>query len=138
MKKIFTAENTRERFTRSRWITVQHLYNVTPRHGLYDFASDENGDKPYQDKFNPENGLYLDCFRYNGRWYALEQFVGIGSMVCPGDQPEIKEDDGTTTRIHAVDFSGDLYRPLHAEFDECCERVRIYTPVKSAAWLPRD
>lgn len=137
MKKVFTAENTRERFTRSRWITVQHLYDVTPRHSLYDFATDENGYKPYQDKYNPENGNYLDAFRYNGRWFALEQFIGIGSMACPGEQPRIKENDGTETFINAVDFSGDIFHPLHAEIDEYGERIRIYTPVKSA-WFPRD
>lgn len=133
MKRIIITDAGNE-YTRSRWINVNHLYDVTPRHSLYDYSMDENGYHPYQDRFNPENGTYLDCFRYGGRLYALNQFYGIGSIVCPGAPETFIDTDGKLTVIGAVDMDGDIYNPVYAEFDECCERVRIYERVRRGRW----
>lgn len=135
MKKVFITDSGK-RFTRSRWITIHHACDVTSRHSLYDYATDAHGYHPYQDKFNPENGTYLDYFRYNGRLYALEQFYGIGSMAVGGTPETFIDTDGNLTVIGAVNMDGDLYSPEYAEFDEYCERVRIYEPVKTRrGWI---
>lgn len=129
MKKVFVTESG-NKYTRSRWINVRHAYDVTPRHSLYDYCTDENGYHPYQDKFNPENGTYLDYFKYNGKLYALDQFYGLGSIAVGGYPEMFTDTDGKLTVIGAVNMDGNLFAPEHAEFDECCERVRIYEPVR--------
>lgn len=111
----------------SRWITVQHNYTPNKRNHLWDYVTDENGYKPYSDKFNPANGLYLDFFRYNGRTYAVEQFLRLGSMMIAVAY-SYETADGKTAYLSAVDGE-DLYHPLYVEFDECCERVRVYEEV---------
>lgn len=67
----------------SRWITVHWNYNPSPRNELWDYVTDENGYHPYDEKFNPENGLELIYFTWNGRKYAIEQFYRLGSMFVP-------------------------------------------------------
>lgn len=129
MKKVYRTLDGEHAFTRSRWIEIRHAYTVGKNNSLYEFATDEYGYKPHGKNFNPENGLYLDYFVYNGRKYALEQFIGIGSMACPGEPYHVKNNDGSISTICAVDFYGDLYNPLYAEFDVCCEKVRVYEKV---------
>ena len=130
MKRIFTTVDGKNHFTRSRWLTIKEAYNITKRHSLYDFATDENGYKPYQEQYNPgEYGNSLYYFIYQGRKYAVEQFVCIGSVVCPGVPYHFIDTDGKSTFITSVDFYGDLFHPLYAEFDEYCEKVRIYEEV---------
>ena len=129
MAKIYTTKDGKHDFIRSRWLKVQNAYNVTPRHSLWDFVSDENGYKPHDKMFNPENGNFLDWFMYRGRKYAIEQFVGLGSVWCGGVPYEIQETDGKSTFIHAVDFSGDIFRPLYIEISEYGDYVRVYEAV---------
>lgn len=111
---------------RSRWIAIKQNYNVTKRNGLYEFSTDENGYKPGDVEYNPVNGTFLDYFRFNGRKYAIEQFIRLGSIWCSDAPYEFTDTDGKSTFIHAVDFSGDLYNPLYIELDEGGERVRVY------------
>lgn len=110
----------------SRWIEVKHSYNPTKRNRLWDYVEDENGYKPYQDEFNPENGLYLDYFRYNGRTYAVEQFIALGSMWAAVAYSY--EEDGKTAYLSGYDGE-DIYTTMFVEFDEYCEHVRIYEKV---------
>ena len=128
MKKEFITKDGKHIVTRlSRWIMIRQAYNVNRRNSLFEFATDENGYKPGQDEFNPANGTFLDYFRFNGRTYAIEQFVALGSMWCGGAPYEFTDMDGKSSFVSAVDYYGDLYDPLYIELDECGERVRVYT-----------
>ena len=129
MKKVYVTVDGKHAFTRSRWLDIRCAYKVNKNNSLYDFCTDEYGWHPYNDDFDPANGLYLDYFIYNRRKYALEQFIGIGSMACPGEPYQIKNNDGSTSTVCAVDFYGDLYNPLYVEFDESGEKVRVYEKV---------
>ena len=110
----------------SRWITIRQNYNVNRRNSLFEFSTDENGYKPHQNEYKPENGTYLDYFRFNGRTYAIEQFIAIGSVWCGGVPYTFIDTDGKITVVCAVDFYGDLYNPYYIELDEYGEKVRIY------------
>ena len=126
MKQFRTVdgENTVTRL--SRWIQIKQNYNVNKRNSLYELSTDENGYKPCQSEYDPVNGTYLDYFRFNGRNYAIEQFIKLGSLWCDGAPYEFTDTDGASSFVCAVDFYGDLYKPLYIELDEYGERVRVY------------
>ena len=126
MKQFRTVDGKNTVTRLSRWIQVKQNYSVNKRNSLYAFSTDENGYKPGQSEYNPANGTYLDYFRFNGRNYAIEQFIVLGSVWCGGESYEFKDTDGKSTFIGAVDFYGDLYEPLYIELDESGERVRVY------------
>ena len=126
MKQFKTVDGKNTVTRLSRWIQIKQNYNVNKRNSLYEFSTDENGYKPGDSEYNPANGTYLDYFRFNGRNYAIEQFITLGSVWCSGSPYEFTDTDGKSTFIHAVDFYGDLYNPLYIEVDECGERVRVY------------
>lgn len=123
MKAFYTKDGKNIVNRLSRWITIKQAYNVTKRNGLFEFSTDENGYTPAQENYNPENGTFLDYFRFRGRNYAINQFIALGSVWCGGKQYEFTDTDGKSTFIHAVD----LYSPLYIEIDEYGERVRVYT-----------
>lgn len=127
MKDFITVDGKYKIKRLSRWIAIKQNYNVSPRNSLYDFSTDEYGYTPNQEKYNPENGTYLDYFRFNGKNYAVSQFIGLGSVWCGGSPYEFIDTDGKSTFIHAVDFYGDLFDPLYIEMDEYGERIRIYS-----------
>lgn len=109
----------------SRWITIKHNYNPRPNNYLWDYAMDENGHRPYESNFNPENGLYLDYFTYRGRNYAIEQFWALGNPFYAALSLAYENENGQLCYLSGVDAE-DIYKPIYIEFDECCERVRIY------------
>lgn len=111
----------------SRWIKVKQAYDVTPRHRLYDFCTDDNGYHPYQDGFNPENGTYLDYFKFRDRKYALEDFYRLGSMWLPFSMMW-EEKDGLHW-IGGCEMSGNIFHSLLIEVDEYGEHVRVYEEV---------
>ena len=125
--KLIKVNDGRE-FTRSRWIKIQQNYNPTKKNKLWDFVTDDSGYHPYQEKINSDNGLFLDYFRHKGNNYALEQFIRIGSMVCPGEPPYYEDHEGKHL-LCAVDFYGDMYHPCYIELDNCGEQVRVYEEV---------
>ena len=129
MKEIISRDGVRYRQV-SRWITIKHNYNPNKRNALWDYVFDENGYHPYQEKFNPEHGLYLDYFRYQGRTYALEQFWVLGNIWCGGYPIMYDDEDGKLGVIGTVDMDGNMFHPLYGEWDECCERVRLWEEVK--------
>ena len=92
---------------------------------LWDYVTDENGYKPYQDNFTPENGLYLDYFKWNGRNYAIEQFWCLGNPFYMPFTLSYENSDGKKCYLSGVD-NENIYNPIYVEFDECCERVRVY------------
>lgn len=126
MKEIVTKEG-RTLLRLSRWIKVQQGYNITPRHSLYDYCTDENGFYPGQSMFNPENGTFLDFFRFNGRKYAINQFIIFGGIMG-GYPPMWEDEDGKIHYLSGYD-SEDYYNPIMIESSECCEYVRVYQEV---------
>ena len=127
MPKTIMSKDGKQRLTRvSRWITLKHNYNPSKRNSLWDYVCDENGYHPYQGRFNPENGLYLDYFRFNGRTYALEQFYVLGGVWTSSPPIFYDDEDGKLGVIGTVDMGGDLYHSLYAEWDEYCEHVRLW------------
>lgn len=120
------AENGTKIFYRvSRWITVRHNYTPRKNNMLWDYVTDENGYKPYQDNFTPENGLYLDYFKWNGRNYAIEQFLCLGNPFYTPFTLSYENGDGKKCYLSGVD-NENIYNPIFVEFDEYCERVRVY------------
>lgn len=111
----------------SRWITVKTNYNPTPKNSLWDYAEDGYGYKPSSDKFNPDEhgGLYLTYFTYKGRNYATEQFLALGNPFYNPVTYSYEDEDGKIYYLSGVD-GDNYYNPIFVEFDECCERVRIY------------
>lgn len=126
MKEIVTTDG-KTLLRLSRWIKIQQAYNVTPRHCLYDYCTDENGYCPGQSRFNPENGTFLDFFRFNGGTWALNRFIRFGGIM--GGVPPMWEDEhGTLHYLSAYD-SEDYYNPIMIELSEECEYVRVYQEV---------
>ena len=111
----------------SRWIAIQQACDITPKHSLYDFCTDGNGYNPYSEKFNPENGTYLDYFRFNGKKYALADFCRLGSFMLPFSYTW-EEKDGLHF-ISGSEMSGNIFKPLLIEVDAYCEKVRVYEEV---------
>lgn len=109
----------------SRWIKIRQNYNPNKRNSLWDYVTDENGCHPYQDRFDPENGLSLDYFTWNGRNYAISQFMVFGAAWdCIGHFVGYIE-NGEDHYIQGFD-SHDLFNPILVEVDEYGENVRIY------------
>lgn len=122
-------DGTRDFKRVSRWIKVKQNYNPCPRNGLWDFVNDENGYKPYQEQFNPANGLHLDYFRHNGRNYAIEQFYSLGNPFYMPVTYQYRDENEKDCFLSGVDMYGDLYHPIYIEMDDCGEYVRVYEEV---------
>ena len=116
----------KESFVRaSRWIKIKNNYNPSKRNSLWDYVTDGNGRGVYSDNFDKSTGLYLDYFTFDGKNYALNQFVAIGSAWdCIGHHEGYYE-DGEQFFISAYNIE-DYFRPMYIELDEYCERVRVY------------
>ena len=95
----------------SRWISVNGM-EVTKNHSLYCYGEDtENGKR------------YVYTFRYNGRLYALDQFLNRFGML--GFDKECKE-----YPKFIIGYDGENYfNPLLIEIDECGEKVRLWREV---------
>ena len=94
------------------WIDEKY---VTPRHGLYDYAED---DQPYVDE-DLKGKRRLESFRFKGRQYALGQFMRIG---WPAGKGYIELEDGTA--LEGYDAT-DYYKPYLLEMigEEFCVRL---------------
>ena len=119
MKKAIITTEGKTIYRRSRWIKIQHSYNVSKRNGLYYYATDENGYTEGSAQFDPENGLYLDFFRYGGRNYAINQFLRLDFPIMWNDE------DGKTQFLSGYD-SENYYSPIMIEIADDGETVRIY------------
>lgn len=118
----------------SRWIALRHEYNPRKTNALWDYVCDENGYHPYSKDFNPANGLCLDYFvhkRDNVKTkYALDQFFVIGSAWIGGLPLMYEDENGKTGVIGTLFMDGPIFGPaLYAEWDECCEHVRLYESI---------
>ena len=130
MKEITCIDGTKLRRI-SRWIKLRQNYNPTERNSLWDYVCDASGYHPYQDKFNPADGLYLDYFKFDGNTYALEQFFMLNSMFLSQAPYMYYDENGKLGVIGTVYMDGSIWGPaLYGEWDECCEYVRLYEEVK--------
>lgn len=114
MKVFETLDNTKIKRV-SRWIKLRVAYNITSRHSLYDYA----------EKIG-ETENCLDCFVYNGKKYALNQFIRMGSFFSPHVTMFYENDE----LHHLSGYDAENYfNPLLLELDDCGEYVRLYVDV---------
>lgn len=111
--------------TLSRWMKVKHNYSPSKRNPLWDYVSDGSGYKPYQEKFDPKDGLFLDYFTFKGRNYAIEQFLALGNPFFTGVTYSYEDKDGRRYYLSGVDGE-DIFRPIYIECDEYLENVRVW------------
>lgn len=114
--KVLNTTDGKQIIRISRWIKIKQAYNITEKHSLYYYA----------EKIG-ENENVLDYFVFNGRKYALSQFLCFGTMWSPTPPPMFYEND-KLQYISGYD-STDYYKPLLIELDDCCEYVRVYTEI---------
>lgn len=112
----------------SRWIEVKENYNPNKRNALWDYVTDGCGYAPYSEHFNPKEGLYLDYFRWNGRNYAIGQFMVFGSIWDNIGHHVGYTENGEDHYITGFD-SHELFNPILIEVDEYCQHVRVYEEV---------
>jgi len=118
---IIKTKDNRELKRVSRWIQIRHNYRPNKRNSLWYYVQDENGYREGRKGYNPENGLYLDYFVWNGRTWAIEQFYRM-------DVPMMWEEDGKLHWVAGYD-SENYYNPILIEMDEYGEYVRVYEEV---------
>lgn len=107
----YTTTDGRQVRPLSRWITIQ-CATVTARHSLAQYAE--------------EDGT-LWFFRWQGRRYALGQFIRYGCPWGPPVPPMWEEADGLH---HMAGLDAEDYRnPIQIELSECCEAVRVWQEV---------
>ena len=128
MKKIILDTDGRKWERVSRWITLKTNSRPNKRNALWDYACDAYGYHPYQSKFDPSKGLYLDYFRYKGRTYALDQFCALGSVWVGGFPAMYMNEDGKLGVIGAVDMD-EMFFPMYMEMEENSDRIRLYRRV---------
>ena len=58
MRTFYTKDGKNIVNRLSSWITIKYAYNVNRRNSLFEFATDENGYKPGEDKYNPGNVIF--------------------------------------------------------------------------------
>lgn len=127
MKNIPTSDG-RTLVRLSRWIKVRQNYKPNKRNRLWDYVRDGSGYGPHSNKFNPADGLFLDYFVWNGRKWAIEQFLSVsGTMGLPA--PILFEDENGKTSCIAGYDGENYYNPILLEVDDCGEYVRVYEEV---------
>lgn len=125
MGKIYTDSDGNRIERVSKWIKIRSL-PVTKRHALWDYATDGSGYHPYQNRFNPENGVFLDYFRFEGKQYALEQFLSTSSTFMGAYNPYYTANNVDDYVILSGYEADEYFHPLLIELDECGEYVRLY------------
>ena len=126
-------ENGTKTFERvSRWKNVQHNYNPGKNNSLWDYVMDGEGYKPYQDQFDPENGLYLDYFTHDGKTYALDQFAALGNPFYTAVSYYYTDENRKTAFLSGVDWDCNIFEkyPLYIELAEDGEKIRVYREVE--------
>lgn len=127
MKK-FVTDSGRTLVRLSRWIKVRHNYNPNRRNSLWDYVTDGSGNGPHSERFDPKKGLYLDFFRWNGRNWAIDQFLSTTGIMGFHDQMIFKDETGKDSFISGYD-SENYFSPILLEVDDCGEYVRVYEEV---------
>ena len=115
MGKIITTTDGKQIKRVSRWIKIKQAYNVTEKHSLYYYA----------EKIE-ENENILDYFVFNGRKYAISQFMRFGYPVTANYIQWYEKDK---LYFMAGFDSENYYNPILIEVDEYGEYVRVYEEV---------
>lgn len=123
MKEITTNDN-KKIYRCSRWIKIKHNYNPNKRNSLYYYTVDGYGYREGTENYNPieHDGKYIDYFCWNGRKWAVEQFLKL-------DYPIFYEENDKLCYLSGYD-SEEYYNPILIECDEYYEHVRVYTERK--------
>ena len=130
MRKEITCKDGKKIVRISRWIKLRTAWDITPRHSLYDFCTDENGRIPYQNGFDATNGTQVTYFRFKNHKYALDQFLRCGSAwVSATWQWEENDKLQFISGVQYYGFESDSFNPLLIEIDEGGEYVRVYEEV---------
>ena len=108
----------------SRWIKIKCNCNPNKNNHLWDYVTDENGHHPYDDKFDGSR-VYLDYFKYDGRTYAIEQFIAVGSVADGIGHHMGYIENGEKLYLSGYD-SENYFSPLYVEVDSWGEKVRLY------------
>lgn len=111
----------------SDWIAVKHDYAPQKNDSLWSYVTDGDGYYPHEDRFEPEHGLFLDYFVFGGRRYAMNQFLLLNAMWA-AVAFSYKDENGKPSFLSGFDIE-DYFNPIHVEFDEDCEKVRLYREV---------
>ena len=120
---IITTKDGNKIQSVSRWIKIRHNYSPCKRNPLWYYVMDGNGYREGQDKFDKNTGLFLDYFVWNGRKWALEQFLRPS-------YPEMWEDkDGKLHWLSGYDCEN-YFNPIQIELDDGCEYVKVYEGVR--------
>lgn len=125
MGKVYTDADGNRIERVSKWIKIRYL-PISKRHRLWDYATDSNGYHPYQEKFNPGDDVFLDCFTFNGKQYALEQFLSTSSAWSGAWNPYYSSNNVDDSVILSGYEAEEYFHPLLLELDECGEYVRVY------------
>ena len=120
MKEITTNDN-KKIYRCSRWIKIKHNCNPNKRNSLYYYTVDGYGYREGTENYNPieHDGKYIDYFCWNGRKWAIEQFLRLDYPIF------FENEDGKTSFISGYDGE-EYYNPVLIELDDCCECVRVY------------
>lgn len=134
-RKLFITTNNEHKpyvFERlSKWRPKETFYDVTAHHSLYDYRTDEFGRKPTDEKFNPDNGTYVDGYFFQHKWWATERFYLLSNPFwMQGYNEQLQSESGEKVTLHAVDMDGDMFDPLYIELSDDCESARFYRRVK--------
>ena len=130
MRKIYTDQDGNKIERLSRWIKI-HTLPVTKRHSLYEYATDGSGRHPYNDNFDSSNGVLVDYFVFQGKQYALEQFLSTSSAWAGAWNPFYSENDVDDYVILSGYEAEEYFNPLMIEIGEYGEFVRVYREVRS-------
>lgn len=112
----------------SRWLKVKTNYRPGKNNSLWDYVTDTSGYHPNEKQFNLNDELELKYFTFNGRNYAIDQFMCLFNpfWCCFGYS---YDDNGKTRYLSGYD-SENYYNPILIELDEYGEYVRVYMEEK--------
>lgn len=129
MNKVFeTTDGKYEVRKLSRWITIRTNYNPSPRNALWYNVMDGNGHGPHSDKFNPEEGIYLDYIRHDGQNYAINEFYALGGAWLGGAPYFFIDTDKQEHVIGALWMGGSVFGPgVYAEISEYGDAIRLFS-----------
>lgn len=121
--KTFTTTDGNKITRISRWIKIQHNYNPNKRNKLWYYVTDGNGYIEGQTGYDKSTGLYLDYFVFNGRKYAINQFMNLNNpFYC---NPVMFYENDKLHHLSGYD-SENYYNPIMIELSDGCEYVRVY------------
>ena len=113
-------------YRKSRWIKRRTNYNPNKRNSLAYYITDGYGYREGTENYNPveHGGKFLDYFRWNGRNYAIEQFMSMSSPFCSMVY-QWEDREGKLNFLSGYD-SENYFNPILIEISDCGEYIRVY------------